>query len=284
MNIQEFLKGILIGVAKIIPGLSGSVLMISFNLYDKAIDSITNFFKDIKANFLFLANLSIGIIIGIVIFSNILSYFINNYYTYTTSLFIGLILGGVPLILQSTQKSKKGYILTIISLTIMSIISLTNINFNYIIQNNFLDSIVFFGGGLLEALGTVVPGISSTALLMLVGIYNIYLEVLSNIFNFHDIIANITFLIPFSLGLLLGIILLSLLINYLFKNYRKLTFSFILGVTLSSILLLLIKVLTNIASIIEIPICIIFLIIGSYITKKKKKKSSHTTTYKYSYG
>lgn len=268
MNIQEFLKGILIGVAKIIPGLSGSVLMISFNLYDKAIDSITNFFKDIKANFLFLANLSIGIIIGIVIFSNILNYFINNYYTYTTSLFIGLILGGVPLILQSTQKSKKGYILTIISLTIMSIISLTNINFNYIIQNNFLDSIVFFGGGLLEALGTVVPGISSTALLMLVGIYNIYLEVLSNIFNFHDIIDNITFLIPFSLGLLLGIILLSLLINYLFKNYRKLTFSFILGVTLSSIFLLLIKVITNITSIIEIPICLIFLIIGSYITKK----------------
>ena len=80
MNIQEFLKGILIGVAKIIPGLSGSVLMISFNLYDKAIDSITNFFKDIKANFLFLANLSIGIIIGIVIFSNILNYFINNYF------------------------------------------------------------------------------------------------------------------------------------------------------------------------------------------------------------
>ena len=268
MNIQEFLKGILIGVAKIIPGLSGSVLMISFNLYDKAIEAITNFFKDIKANFLFLANLSIGIIIGIVIFSNILSYFINNYYTYTTSLFIGLILGGAPLILKSTQKSKKGYALTIISLTIMSIISLTNINSNYIIKNNFLDSIVFFGGGLLEALGTVVPGISSTALLMLVGIYNIYLEVLSNIFKFHDIIANITFLIPFSLGLLLGIILLSLLINYLFKNYRKLTFSFILGVTLSSIFLLLIKVITNITSIIEIPICIILLLIGSYITKK----------------
>ncbi len=268
MNIQEFLKGILIGVAKIIPGLSGSVLMISFNLYDKAIDSITNFFKDIKANFLFLANLSIGIIIGIVIFSNILNYFINNYYTYTTSLFIGLILGGVPLILQSTQKSKKGYALTIISLTIMSIISLTNINSNYIIKNNFLDSIVFFGGGLLEALGTVVPGISSTALLMLVGIYNIYLEVLSNIFNINNLIANITFLIPFTIGLLLGIILLSLLINYLFKNYRKLTFSFILGVTLSSIFLLLIKVITNITSIIEIPICIILLLIGSYITKK----------------
>ena len=91
MKIEEFLKGILIGIAKIIPGLSGSILMISFNLYDRAINAITNFFSNIKDNFLFLANLTLGIVIGISLFSNILSYFITNYYTYTTSLFIGLI-------------------------------------------------------------------------------------------------------------------------------------------------------------------------------------------------
>lgn len=87
MKIEEFLKGILIGIAKIIPGLSGSILMISFNLYDRAINAITNFFSNIKDNFLFLANLTLGIVIGISLFSNILSYFITNYYTYTTSLF-----------------------------------------------------------------------------------------------------------------------------------------------------------------------------------------------------
>ena len=111
MNIQIFLKGILIGIAKIIPGLSGSVLMISFNLYDKAIDAITNFFSDVKRNFTFLLNISLGILIGIVMFSNILNYFIKNYYVYTTSLFIGLILGGIPLILGSASRSRKGNLL-----------------------------------------------------------------------------------------------------------------------------------------------------------------------------
>ena len=80
MNIKNFLKGIIIGVAKIIPGLSGAVLMISFNLYDKAICAITNFFDDVKGNFLFLFNLGLGIGLGIVGFSRVLSYFIVNYY------------------------------------------------------------------------------------------------------------------------------------------------------------------------------------------------------------
>ena len=80
MRISYILKGIIIGVGKIIPGFSGSVVMISFGLYDKAILAITNFFKDVKNNGLFLLNLGIGIIIGIVLFSNVINYFISNYY------------------------------------------------------------------------------------------------------------------------------------------------------------------------------------------------------------
>ena len=89
---MNILKGIIIGIAKIVPGLSGTVLMISFNLYDKAISAITRFFDNPKSNFKFLLTLFMGVMIGIVFFSKIVSYFINNYYIYTISLFIGLIL------------------------------------------------------------------------------------------------------------------------------------------------------------------------------------------------
>ena len=92
---MNILKGILIGIAKIVPGLSGTVLMISFNLYDKAIEAITCFFDNPKKNFIFLFKLFVGIMIGVVFFSKLVSYFITNYYLYTISLFIGLILGTV---------------------------------------------------------------------------------------------------------------------------------------------------------------------------------------------
>lgn len=268
MNIKEFIKGIIIGIAKIIPGLSGAVLMISFNLYDKAIAAITNFFEDTRNNFFFLLNLSLGIIIGIVMFSNVLSYFVSNYYVYTTSLFIGLIFGGLPVILKNTDKKKGDYAAIIISFMVMTLISISNIDNNYVIKNNFFDIIVFFFAGVLEAIGTVLPGVSSTALLMLMGVYNLFLEVLSNIFNVNVMVRTITFLIPFSIGLLSGVIVLSLIINYLFKNYRSLSFSLIFGLSLSSIFLLVVKVVSQIDSIMLIPFSIFLLLIGYFVTSK----------------
>ena len=268
MNIKEFLKGIIIGIAKIIPGLSGAVLMISFNLYDRAIDAITNFFSNPKKNFIFLANLSLGIIIGIVLFSKVISYFITHYYTYTTSLFIGLILGGFPVILKKIEKKRKNYFIMVVAFAIMTILSLSNINNTYTLQHNYLDMIIFFISGLLEALGTVLPGISSTALLMLVGVYNTYIITISNIFNLTLIKDTLLFLIPFSLGLLIGIISITLLVNYLFKHHYQSTFSFILGVSLSSVVLLLIKVFLQITSLPTLIINIFILLIGYFIMSK----------------
>ena len=265
MNIFIILKGILIGIAKIVPGLSGAVLMISFNLYDKAIDAITNFFCNVKKNFFFLFNLGIGVLIGIVFFSNILKYFINNYYAYTTSLFIGLILGGIPVIGKNINKSKFDCLFFIISFILMLMLSISNVNNSYIIKNNFIDIIIFFISGLLEAFGTVVPGVSSTALLMIVGIYNIYINILSNFYDFEYIIKNISFIVSFGLGLFIGIILISSLVDYLFKNYKSITFSVIMGISLCSLLLLFVNVLFYINSIYMFVICLFFIFIGFII-------------------
>lgn len=268
MNIKEFLKGIIIGIAKVIPGLSGAVLMISFNLYDKAINAITNFLDNPKKNFIFLANLSIGIIIGIVLFSNVVSYFITNYYIYTTSLFIGLILGGFSTIIKKIEKNRENYLFIVISFLLMTILSFSNINNTYIIKHNYLDTIIFFISGILEALGTVLPGISSTALLMLLGVYNTYIMTIGNMFNVTLIKETLSFLFPFSIGLLIGIISLTLIVNYLFKHYYQKTFSFILGVSLSSVMLLIIKVFLKITSIPILIISIFIIIIGYFIMSK----------------
>lgn len=268
MNIREILKGIIIGIAKIIPGLSGAVIMISFNLYDKAIEAITSFFDNPKKNFWFLFSLGIGVVIGIVMFSNILSYFVTNYYVYTTSLFIGLIFGGVPVIINNTDRRKIDYIIMIVSFGVMCLISLSGIDNNYVIRNNFFDLVVFFVSGLLEAVGTVLPGVSSTALLMLMGVYNLYLTILGNAFNFNYLISTLRFVIPFSLGMLIGIVLLAILVNYLFKYYKSITFSIILGIAFSSVFLLIVKVIWSINTIRMIPFSVILFGIGYFVTSK----------------
>ena len=138
MRIDYFIKGIIIGIGKIVPGLSGSVMMISFGLYDKAIDAIGNFFDNMGKNILFLLNIGMGILIGIVIFSNILKYFITNYYIYTLSLFVGLIISGFNVIYKNMLNNKKGYFLMFLSFMVMVIINNLGGNSNYIIKKNYL--------------------------------------------------------------------------------------------------------------------------------------------------
>ena len=85
-------KGILIGSGAILPGISSGVLCIIFGIYEKLLDSIIHFFKNIKANIKFLLPISIGVAIGVLIFSNFLNYFLINFSLQTKSIFIGLIL------------------------------------------------------------------------------------------------------------------------------------------------------------------------------------------------
>ena len=268
MRIDYFIKGIIIGIGKIVPGLSGSIMMISFGLYDKAIDAVGNFFDNIGKNMLFLFNVGIGILIGIVMFSNILKYFINNYYIYTLSLFIGLIFSGFGVIYKDMLKNKRGYVLVLLSFMVMFFINNIGENSNYIISKNYLDVVVFFLSGIMEAIGTVVPGVSSTALLMIMGVYNIYLDILANIFNINNFINNIWFLIPFLMGLFIGVIILSIVIDYLFKSYKKETFSIIMGIIIASSFFLMDNLFKCYRDILDIFISVVLLIGGYYIGKK----------------
>ena len=268
MKEHEFLKGIIIGIAKIIPGLSGAVLMISFNLYDKAIDAITNFFNRPQKNFTFLFKLSLGIIIGISLFSNILKLLLTNYYIYTMSLFIGLILGGMPVLFSNITKNKNNYLLIVISFLLMSLLSLSGINNHYIPKDNLYDIITYFNAGILEAIGTIIPGISSTALLMLIGIYDTFLSILANATNILQLETTLKFLIPFSFGLIIGVIILSVLVDYLFKNYKSTAFSIIIGVSFSSVLILVINTISKTNNYLTFPILILIALSGYKITKR----------------
>ena len=259
-----FLKGIVIGIGKVIPGVSGAILAISFNIYDKGIDSITNFFKDVKNNSLFLLKIGTGILLGIILFSKIINYTLTNYYTITMLFFIGLIIGGIGNIRK--EVSSKYYIYTIITLLVFTFISILNINNNYILKNNFIDNIVLFVGGIIESLSTVIPGLSSTAMLLIMGIYNIIISAVSNL--------NIKILFPFILGIISSIYFIIKFISYTLNNYKQQTYSVILGLLLSNIIILIFKTFTYKTNITNLIIGLLLMIIGifiSYIQKEKNK-------------
>ena len=98
--------GILIGMGAVLPGISSGVFCVAFGIYEKMINSVLHFFKDIKKNTFFLFPLSVGVFIGLVLFSNVLKFVFNNFYMPTSFAFIGLILGSIPVVLKQAKVSK----------------------------------------------------------------------------------------------------------------------------------------------------------------------------------
>lgn len=102
------LKGVAIGSGAILPGISSGVFCVIFGIYEKLLDSILNFFSDIKNNFKFLLPILIGIGLGIILFGNILSYCLYQFPIQTKCIFIGLILGSIPTLLKEINKKQAG--------------------------------------------------------------------------------------------------------------------------------------------------------------------------------
>lgn len=98
--------GILIGAGAILPGISSGVMCVVFGIYEKLLDSILTFFKNPKENLKFLFPICIGVVIGVVVFGNILKYLFSTFYTPTCFAFIGLILGSLPVIYKQAKKTK----------------------------------------------------------------------------------------------------------------------------------------------------------------------------------
>ena len=174
----NYIKGILIGAGAIIPGISSGVLCVIFGIYETLLNSILNFFKDWNTNIKFLTPFILGGLTGIIIFSNIILFLFERYPEITSFTFIGLILGCIPSIFKicnSKEKFKLRYIIFFIVSFIIAILLL-------LLENKMSSNVgIYYGdnysfeflilAGFLMSIGVVVPGVSSTVILMLLGVY-----------------------------------------------------------------------------------------------------------------
>ena len=266
-----FIKGFIIGIAKIIPGVSGAMLAVSFSIYDKLIDAFTYFFDDVRNNLRFLMVVGSGILLSIMCFSNIVSFFINKYYFITMMLFIGFIVGGTYDFSKNIKYNFKSIIVILIVIFLVMFISLNNISNSYVLQGNYMDNIMFFIGGVIEVFASIVPGISGTALLMLIGIYDNVLMLFSNIFDLTYVIDNIMLYISYGIGIVISFIICSLGISYLLKKYRKLFDTIVFGLCISSILLLILLTFKSSFLFIDLIVGIVMFFFGiliSYLSPK----------------
>lgn len=226
--IINFLKGVVVGIGGIAPGLSGSVMLIILGLYEKMIRAMGTLFKNFKKNITFLIPLVLGFGCGVLIFSKIVDFMLTHYEFQTRYLFLGLVLGTVPLFYKQVKKrgfNKKFYILIIVFAIVgFSLFSLNKSLFPVITNPNIFQSALL---GVAVAGSSIIPGVDSAVILSALGLYELYVSSLADL--------NISILIPAAVGLIVGAGLIAVLMNFLIKKFYTVTFSIIFGLFLSII-------------------------------------------------
>lgn len=274
------IKGFIIGIGKILPGVSGSLLAITLGIYEKIIEKISNLKKDIIKNTIFLSKISIGIIISIIMFSKIIVKCINNHYFATMLLFIGMITGGIPKIIKKTKLTKSNIIITITTVIILIIIlNLCNSNQgiinNHILEYKIEEFIKLIGVGMIDSITSIIPGISGTAILMSIGYYNIIITSFSNITKIDTLTPTLFVLIPFGIGFIIGTIYVSKIINIIIKKNKNiiniLSIIFMIITTIILIKQALISKYTKLELIIGLNLFIIGIIMITYINRNNNE-------------
>ena len=261
--ILNIFKGILIGAGAILPGISSGVICVIMGIYEKLLDSVLNFFKDIKNNVKYLFSIVFGGIIGIVLFSNLLNYFFYQFPIQTKSIFIGLIIGTIPELIKEVNKKEKYNRKNIIYMIVAMIIGVGTVileNRLHISELRDVNFIYIIICGIIMSLGIVVPGVSSTIILMLLGIYPLYLQSVANLY--------FPVLIPLGIGLIIGSIVVMKMTKKLLDTHYGKTFYCIIGFSIGSIFILL----PTISNGNEFIISFLCFVLGNLIVKNLQMK------------
>lgn len=272
-NIILILKGAIFGIANIIPGVSGGTLALTMGVYEDLISSISNFFKKPKESLKFILPFIFGAALSILLMSKVISLCLDKFPFPTTLFFVGLIIGGIPLLTKKIKKAKpKGLNIFLFILTFALIIFMNFINSgtNSINLENLsiITYLLLALVGLIAAATMVIPGISGSFVLMLLGFYEPIVNTISNLTDFSHFFHNIAILIPFGIGIILGILLVSKLLEYLFKYHEVSTYYAILGFVISSVIVLIMNALSVKISLPHIIIGLILLAIATIIGYK----------------
>lgn len=272
-KIVLIIKGMVLGVANVIPGVSGGTLAITMGIYEELIDIISHFKKNIKKIGTFLVPIAIGAILSIILMSKVISSCLHNFPVPTTIFFIGLIIGGIPLLTKKIKHTKiktSNIFIFLITFTLVIVMLFLKTSGKSVdLSNvNMINIIILFIVGVIASATMIIPGVSGSFILMLLGFYEPIVNIVGNITDFSKIGYNLSILVPFGLGVLIGIVLVARLIEFLLDKYEVATYYGILGFIASSIITLIIGLIGKNVTIMQIIVSIIIFVIALIIGYK----------------
>lgn len=276
------IKGFIMGIANVIPGVSGGTLALTLGIYERFIGAISHFFSNLKNNLKFLIPVVVGMALSILSMSRVIDYCYEHFPIPTTLFFVGLVIGGVPMLFNKVKGKKEekhisSWIIFLCTFAIVIVMAFADQIFGETMNINFEGMgiggyIALFVVGVVAAATMVIPGVSGSLVLMLLGYYYPILKVINAITAFENLFQNIIIAGVFAVGVLVGIVLISKLIEFLFNKFEVKTYFGVLGFIFASIIAIPISAYNEIDNLVfsvpQILIGIVTMIVGFGIAYK----------------
>ena len=247
--ILDILRGAVIGVSNIIPGVSGGTMAVSMGIYDRVIYAVNNLFRQFRKSFREILPILIGVLIGLFAFAALIGTLLGTKSEEipmtrlpTNFAFIGLILGGLPAIYKRVNMRKAGIpglILFLVFLALVVVLPLLNPPEAKTPDHSFGTILLMILLGAISSSTMVIPGVSGSMIMMLLGYYNSVINAMNDLRGGDW--SSLALLLPYAIGLLAGIVFIAKLMNFLLKKHAALTFCAIFGLVIGSPVALLMQ-------------------------------------------
>ncbi len=238
-HVVNILKGIVIGIANAIPGVSGGTMMVILRVFDKLMNILGELsIKKIFENFVFLFTIALGMGIGIVGSASLLDFCFAHFYVQTQFFFIGVIAGSLPLIYKEATKDGKFRPVHIIPFAAgLSLMIVINVIKTYVHSGHIITSltpasaIYLFVCGALAAAAMILPGLSGSLVMLILGAYDTIIEAVSA----DNLLERFPLLIPTALGIIIGILGCAKVVSKALEKTRLGLYAAIFGLITGSL-------------------------------------------------
>jgi putative membrane protein len=229
-HIVNVLKGIVIGIANAIPGVSGGTMMVIMKVFDKLLGAVS--VKNLKKNLPFLIPIVLGMGIGVILSAKVLTACFDIYYVQTQMFFLGVILGSLPMIYKegiSKGKFKPLHLIPfLVGMAIIIIVTMANSGSSSVYTELTAGTFIYLMiVSVISAAAMIMPGLSGSLVLLMLGGYQTMLQAVDEM--------NIPILIPIGAGVILGVVLCAKVITICLKKCYKGTYAVIIGMILGSV-------------------------------------------------
>ena len=277
--LKMILQGMAVGIANIIPGVSGGTMMVAMGLYDKLIHAITHLKSEFKKSLGLLAPIFAGVGIAIIVLSRLFEYLLANHPIPTNFAFCGLIAGSLPFIFKKVEGSKitigkvLPFLVFFAVVILMAVMGETR-GVAADVSFSALNVIKLLGVGIIAAATMVVPGVSGSMMLMLLGYYDVILATINDCidalvsFDIQAIFGTVGVLAPFGIGVVIGIFLIAKLIEFIFARAETHAYFAIIGLIMASPIAILLRTDWSTFSPITLVISVITFIVGWFAASK----------------